>query len=218
VFVFGHGGLTLASAALLWRRRWGPPPWESMKGFFLLLVFALLPDLLDKPLTLVLLPEAPSTRWAGHTLLLWIISSLVVKRIRPAWSPYIWASLFHLALDRMWTSPHTLFFPLLGWKFDPSDSAEMDFWKFLVHNLQAYGGHWNLLIPELAGLGTLVYAFARLRSGRLRAKKHFLVNSPKLTLKSRSLEKPFLWSRGPNRHLKPPGETSVEADLHEGSL
>lgn len=174
MLIFGHGGFTLTCAALLWRREWGAPPWESIKGLSTLLVFALLPDLIDKPLALLVFSDVPSTRWVAHTLIFWIIFFWAVKRARPAWRPYTWASLFHLALDRMWASPHTLLFPFLGWKFDPSESAKMDLWGFLVHNFRAYGGHWNLLVPELAGLAVLTYAFARLSFGCLRTKRRLL--------------------------------------------
>ncbi len=88
-----------------------------------LVVGALLPDIIDKPIGHWLLAgRLDNGRIFGHTLLLLLVMAfigwLVFKR---RGSMFVFAISFgvvaHLVLDGMWQNPQTLFWPLLGIAF-----------------------------------------------------------------------------------------------------
>jgi hypothetical protein len=158
MFIFGHGGLTLLAMRIFPVLPKRPRLRDQRRDTLTVLLFALLPDLLDKPLTLWLVPHAPSTRWIGHTLTFWIILWCALRACRPCLAWFVGASLWHLCLDRMWQSPHTLLFPLLGWHMDPGSNPELSLWEFLRGTLHQYTSSGGLLLPELVGIAMLVHA------------------------------------------------------------
>jgi hypothetical protein len=170
MFIFGHGGLTLLGMASVRHLSRQSNLWENPKEIFAVLFFALLPDLLDKPFTIWILPDTTSTRWIGHTLIFWVFLWLFLRIMGSRWALYSFACLFHLILDRMWLCPRTLLFPLLGWEMDPGLFKGESFWEFLMNNLENYGSDWIHLTLELMGLVILVYAGFRVISrGRQRS-------------------------------------------------
>jgi inner membrane protein len=113
---------------------------------------AMLPDLLDKPLGWFAFPEFFGTgRLYGHTLLFFVVlllAGILVLRNRGGWP--LLALAFgvgvHLALDGAWLSPVTFFWPSEGWTF-PCDVDGVSLSKFideLIHDPYVY-------IPELLG-------------------------------------------------------------------
>ena len=85
----------------------------------LILSGSLLPDILDKPLWLFAFSDIfPSGRGYGHTFifnLVFFICGLILIRQGKSWLLVISLSGFiHLLLDRMWSNPVTLWWPLLG--------------------------------------------------------------------------------------------------------
>jgi len=84
---------------------------------------ALLPDLIDKPLSLLIFTDSKTSQGLAHTLLVHLLVSLIVL----VWwrKGFVYALAFngHLLADRIWLYPRTLFFPLLGWQFEP--------WRFM---------------------------------------------------------------------------------------
>lgn len=90
-------------------------------------VAALLPDLVDKPLSLTLLSDSGTSQGVGHTLLAQAALSWAVARLKPDWRPYALICNSHLVADQMWKYPRTLLFPFSGrldsWKFMGSPSA-----------------------------------------------------------------------------------------------
>lgn len=129
----------------------------------LLIVGALLPDLVDKPIAFVTYTDWSSVRLIGHSLLfaslIMVTVLLSTRRGRPRkkWMPLAIGVLLHLVLDFMWTDPQTLWWPLLGWGFTPIDASSIGVW---VGDLLRSPWTW---VGEVAGLAYLV-ALAR-RSG-----------------------------------------------------
>lgn len=97
----------------------------------LLMLGAVLPDLIDTPLGWIWFGSTMTTRLVMHSLL---VASLVMvavllrtRRGRPRkrWMPLAIGMLVHLALDAMWASPETLWWPFLGLDFTPSGAADL---------------------------------------------------------------------------------------------
>jgi hypothetical protein len=154
VFAFGHAGLTVAAVRAVDRDvdlRWA-------------VVMAWAPDLLDKPVR-VLLPDLVShnTRGLGHSALfsLFVLAGILLWTRRPKSALLLWGCYAgHFLLDSMWLhpSPAVLLWPLLG-DFPPPVRGSMISWLTL----------WNAA-GEIAGLAVL-YRLAR---------SHGLLDRPKL--------------------------------------
>jgi hypothetical protein len=84
---------------------------------------ALLPDLIDKPLSLLVFTDSKTSQGVMHTLLIHLLVSLIVFVWWRKGLVYALAFNGHLLADRIWLYPHTLFFPFLGWQFEP--------WRFM---------------------------------------------------------------------------------------
>ncbi|MFQ5908126.1 MAG: metal-dependent hydrolase [Thermoplasmata archaeon] len=124
MFLLGHLGLTLALVVWPLRRRL-----PRRVDYRILLVGALLPDLIDKPLSLIL---GVGGRAVAHTLLFALALSLLFLLLRSravssrcqifgtaillALAIGTWT---HLILDRMWMQPEILLWPFLGLPFPP---------------------------------------------------------------------------------------------------
>lgn len=124
------------------------------------LLGAILPDLIDKPIGRILFVDTFQTsRLFGHTLLLVTVVLLSIQLVLRGKTARRWfilpiASLIHLALDGMWNLPVTLFWPLFGTRFPPEPNA--DYWLdvFLrpFEDPLTLGG-------ELVGLALLYYLY-----------------------------------------------------------
>ncbi len=161
MFIFGHAGLTLMGYQILGRKNSGLYP-ARLPQLGAVLFFSLLPDLLDKPLTMWLVQGAVSTRWLGHTLAFSILVCLAVYLLIPSWKKYVWSCPGHLLLDGMWRSPHTLFFPVLGWEMDPGSNPETSFWELIASSIHRVMSEPELILPELLGLLVLSWALGRM--------------------------------------------------------
>jgi inner membrane protein len=84
---------------------------------------ALLPDLIDKPLSLLVFTDSKTSQGLTHTLLVHLLVSLIVFVWWRKGLVYALAFNVHLLADRIWLYPRTLFFPFLGWQFEP--------WRFM---------------------------------------------------------------------------------------
>jgi hypothetical protein len=131
-------------------------------------VASLLPDLIDKPLSLSVLANSGTSQGMAHTLLGQIALTWLVARTRPQWLPYALVSNSHLLADQMWKYPRTLFFPFSG---------QLDSWKFMgtpAAMLDAYAEILTrpaILAVEAVGLGLLAWMAHRgglYRKGRLK--------------------------------------------------
>lgn len=153
----------------------GAPPRVFQKlrlDYRVVLAGSLLPDIIDKPLGLFLLPHLLdfNGRIIGHTLafnLVLLTVGLVILIFRGHHTPLVLAvsSTGHLLLDQMWENPQTLLWPLLGWGFPPG-VPDLNDW--IMFQLTA---QW-LSVPEVIGLLVLVW-FA-IQVHRLRAITRFV--------------------------------------------
>src|SRR3989304_5302191 len=132
MLLFGHVGITLGAAAIaagIGARKTSAPPasWVIKLSFYLdirfLLIGSLLPDIIDKPVGRYLfLGTYNNGRIFAHTLVFLLVlvaaGLILLKTRRSTWMLALAAGTFaHLALDEMWFSPVTLFWPVLGWQF-----------------------------------------------------------------------------------------------------
>ena len=122
---FGHVAYTWAALAWLQSRKRATD--VDYRGAA---VAALLPDLIDKPLTLTLMSSLGTSQGPGHTLLGQASLTAATARLRADWLPYALISNSHLLADQMWKYPRTLLFPFSGrfdsWKFMGTPSAMLD--------------------------------------------------------------------------------------------
>lgn len=122
---FGH--LAYTWAALSWLQAHRRATNVDYRGAA---VAALLPDLIDKPLTLTLMSEAGTSQGPGHTLLGHALLTAVAARWKRSWLPYAVIANGHLLADQMWKYPRTLLYPCSGgfdrWKFMGTPSAMLD--------------------------------------------------------------------------------------------
>ncbi len=135
MFLLAHAGITLGAAYALEKtancrpvnnRPAGGPadspvaPAPLRVDYRFILLGALLPDLVDKPLGHILLPGVLANgRTFLHTLLFLVITILaaliVYRQKRAVWGFYIaFGVLMHLIMDAIWCDPVTFFWPLYG--------------------------------------------------------------------------------------------------------
>jgi membrane-bound metal-dependent hydrolase YbcI (DUF457 family) len=154
MFPLGHIGITVA--LVVGARRWRE---EFRIDYRMLLMAALLPDLIDKPLSVAF---GIGGRTIAHTLLfaLTLTALFLVTRNRPASQAKgsVWGAVFlpltigtwsHLLLDRIWALPAILLWPFLGLTFplDPFDPFTF---------LEAYQDPY-VLIGDAVGAAVLGY-------------------------------------------------------------
>lgn len=160
MFILGHVGISVGVVHAISRRadlRWVP-------------VFALLPDLIDKPLGLALPALAHGwSRTIGHSLFglaLFSLAAVAFAR-RRAWIAIVPYAL-HLVLDRMWRERDypALFWPFTGVAMPPHEPPYLHWWERFEEQWQ-YGG-------ELVGLSILVALVVHARLWRPEAWRHFV--------------------------------------------
>jgi membrane-bound metal-dependent hydrolase YbcI (DUF457 family) len=133
MLLFGHIGVTLGIFFLF---AYFAPKLKTIIDPRYLAVGALLPDLIDKPLGMIVFSSSISNgRMISHTILFsltlfFIGLYLYNKRFDVRVLTLASGSFFHLMEDQMWNTPQTLFWPLLGWNF-PKDQI-VDAFAFLL--------------------------------------------------------------------------------------
>jgi len=135
-----------------------------------ILLGSMLPDLIDKPIGVLLSPiYVTNGRLITHTLLFLIImvclGSFIAVKQRKLWGLYIiFGVLVHLILDSMWLEPAVLLWPALGFGFPRNPGtgwaewileAVMTWRDMLFLQPQTY-------IPEVTGSIILVFFAARI--------------------------------------------------------
>lgn len=152
-----HFGITLVAARLLGAVR--PCPWPT----WAVLVGAVLPDLIDKPLSLAL--PSWSGRHAAHSVLFVLLLGLAAWRLPGPWRAVAGALCFgtatHLVLDSMWQVPHALWWPLLGLAVPHEPDSVARYVAFL-------GGRTALMWE---GVGVALIALWSLERARPRAER-----------------------------------------------
>ena len=161
MLLFAHLGLTLAAGRLM---RW--------VDLAFLALGSMLPDIIDKPLGILVFGTAEQGRTLGHTLLfLMVLAALAIylKNVRLA-SVSV-GVLAHLVLDSMWQSPAILFWPLLGNIPPAQDLGVSDYILTLLYNGMRNPMVW---VPEVLGLSYLIF-FAFESRHAITARWHDLV-------------------------------------------
>lgn len=139
-----------------------------------ILLGALLPDLIDKPVGFTYFSNL---RVFSHSLLFLLIiiaAGIFLYRFRKQlWLLCLAFGVFwHLILDQMWLNTHTLFWPLLGLPFERLDVSN---WMYVI--LQELRNEPAVYLPEIIGLVILIYlgimlvikrgVFTFIREGRI---------------------------------------------------
>ncbi len=152
----GHVAYTWA--ALTWLQS---HDWAAEVDYRGAAVAALLPDLVDKPLSLTLMSNSGTSQGLSHTLLGQALLTMAIARFKPRWLAYALLSNSHLLADQMWKYPRTLLFPLSGrldsWTFMGTPSAMLDAYAEIVTRPA-------ILAVEAVGLVLLAWV---VRTGRL---------------------------------------------------
>jgi inner membrane protein len=119
-----------------------------------LLIGAILPDIIDKPLGLF---NIGSGRSISHTLLFFLIFTLagLILYVARKWKRLLVLAagiLAHLILDSMWQNPHILFWPFYGSHFSTGNPSDWlgHWWSLLI-------GDPIVLICEITGFLVIVY-------------------------------------------------------------
>lgn len=146
MFPLGHLGLSLA-AALVLARTVGHPSVSPR----LVLVGAILPDVIDKPLALVGFGDGRSL---AHTAVfaLALVGFLAVLP-RTEFLGLSFGVAMHLLLDGMWGQPDVLLWPALGLGFPAGEIRLSRFWETLLTDPVVFGGEVS------GGLVLALYAF-----------------------------------------------------------
>jgi len=143
MLLFAHVGLALASARFL-----------SQVSLAFLALGSMLPDIIDKPLGLIVFGSPSMGRTFAHTLLfLMLLSALCLHYQEIRFISLTWGVLIHLSLDFMWNSPKIFLWPLLGPFPGVPLLDTMSFLQMLLCGLKNPG----ILIPEIAGLAYLIF-------------------------------------------------------------
>jgi hypothetical protein len=156
-----HTGLTVAAAVIVNRLRKmkTTSPKKSNVRFVYLVFFAILPDMIDHPLSIFILPPFCTRHLIAHSLLFSLCLLLLILLIRPAKVAYGLACMGHLILDGMWNSPHTLLFPFLGFTFDSSSTSIITFPQYLRNIPGMLISSPLYCVGEIIGLAILLFVF-----------------------------------------------------------
>ncbi len=169
MLILGHAGITLGAATILAgavKNRHSTPAtgisWlTSLSSYIdirLLIIGSLLPDIIDKPVGQYFFRETFSNgRIFSHTLLFLVLIGAagfyLYRRHRQVWMLTLAAGAFtHLVFDRIWRTPATLFWPLMGLTFE---KVELTDWA--SNTFEALLSDPALYLPEAFGLAMLVW-------------------------------------------------------------
>ena len=188
MLLLGHTGITLGVAVAVESLRTQHASPASIRAAFmprrlgdalvslshrvdlrLLLVGSLLPDIIDKPVGLLLFPDLFGTgRLFCHTLLFCLLLAIMGAwryRLRRTTGLLVlsYGSAMHLVLDGMWRSPETLLWPAMGLVLR---GETHDYWLRTIF-LELFSRP-EAYLPEIAGAMILVpLSVVMLRRGSL---------------------------------------------------
>ena len=144
----------------------------------LVLVGAILPDIIDKPLGALFASTFGSGRLFCHSLLFVLLITLFglyLYRRGKAWLLTISFGCFiHLTLDEMWLMPQTFLWPLYGLSFEQFDPSgyvwSLDYVARMINWLLTDP---HVLVPEIVGAAIILGLAWRLVRGR--GMRHFIM-------------------------------------------
>jgi inner membrane protein len=176
MLLFGHAGITLGAAALAARAAGKRRADQAVKTSWfaqlssysdirLLIIGSLLPDIIDKPVGQYFFREAfYNGRIFAHTLLFLVLITaagyyLYRRHSQLGMLALAGGTFTHLVLDKIWETPGTLFWPVLGLAFT---RYELDDWAAGL--LRALLSNPYIYISEAAGLVILLWFGVRVIS------------------------------------------------------
>jgi membrane-bound metal-dependent hydrolase YbcI (DUF457 family) len=158
---FGHVGLTtgiIKGAEAVASK--GRAVEKLPVDYRLVMLGAMLPDIIDKPVGLLFRNTFPNSRLFAHTLLFSILLlSVVLWRYRRKQKNTILllgvSSFIHIILDGMWNITQNLFWPLYSWSFPPRTG------DWISESLEHFLHDPFLISSELIGFAILSFFFIR---------------------------------------------------------
>ena len=162
MFVFGHVGLTISAfTAYSWvDRKWRPDRSWPTFDYRAVIVGAMLPDIVDKPLGLWIAPDLVdrSLRSIAHSLLFGLLvlaigGLFLVAQRSPRTMLLGVASSGHLIMDQMWRNPNVILWPFLGWEFATEYPSLGEWASSHLANLLTFFTDYPELLGFLAILG-----------------------------------------------------------------
>lgn len=142
------------------------PSWLNIlakpKDWPFLVIGSILPDIIDKPVGLILFRNTfQNGRIFSHTILflaiITVISFLIYRRYSiTAGIALSLGTLMHLVLDQMWLTSDTLLWPLFGWSFQKTVTGNYfsNIFDSMFHDPSAY-------VPEIIGIMIIIYLLSR---------------------------------------------------------
>lgn len=160
MLLFGHIGVTLG---IFFGLGFFIPRLRTIIDPKYLAIGALLPDLIDKPIGLIIFASTfENGRIISHTLLfvlsLFLVGLYVYEKKKDTKVLSLASgSFFHLMEDQMWATPKTLFWPLLGLRF-PRSQTEFNGIEYLTRLFEnSFTFHVSRSsVPEILGIGIIV--------------------------------------------------------------
>ena len=147
----------------------------------MLLLGALLPDIIDKPLgSILFLNVFQNGRIFGHTLIFNLCFVALGVYLTLKWNKnwmaaLAFGSIMHLILDETWLSTGTLLWPAYGWHFPVTDITNFILWLPGIY--ASIMTHASLFISETIGIIVLLWFTIRLilkrRLKSFLAREHF---------------------------------------------
>ena len=107
----GHVATTWGVAVALQQNN----PRLARLDYRLLAVCALLPDLIDQPLAILVFTQSHTSQLIFHSLLINLALLVVALLWWRAAVPYVLAFAGHVVLDRMWNHTESFWWPIYGW-------------------------------------------------------------------------------------------------------
>jgi len=141
----GHVGVNFMVLNLFRRMR-------SRRNLTLLVLGSLLPDIIDKPLGLLMFHGFGNGRLIAHTLMFNLAILAIVLAFKRDLVIVPTASLLHLIEDRMWREPKILFYPFMG---DFPKKPVVPWYVRIERIVQAYHDP-TILLSDLLGAILLI--------------------------------------------------------------
>jgi hypothetical protein len=151
MFVLGHVGFAIGILLLIVYQK---PEWRPKFDLRWLAIGAMLPDIIDKTIGLLILREyIDNGRIYAHTLAFSICITAIAAYIksRPTIS-VAFGSWMHIAFDKMWEVPVTAFWPRYGWGFPKTDFYLGRWFEMLLTDPY-------IQITEIVGASILIFLF-----------------------------------------------------------
>ncbi len=183
MLLFGHLGTTLGAARIIesLSSKSGSTQAKASIDYRLIMLGAMLPDIIDKPLVLMLADKpVGSARFIAHSLI-FTVALLVFGELcevvfeRSGFLIIACASFAHIIEDLIWCTPKVLFWPYYNWVYGNINTSRPTFSSGYIESrvriitTSVSKLNWgeilskpSVFIPELIGGVIIVYFLAKL--------------------------------------------------------